>query len=246
MIRGIIFDLGLTLLNFTGDEKEAIEQGKKEILAYLQQSALNIEDDKFLEAFSTQLDRSFRLRLEDHVERPTEIIFQNVMTDLGYPDLLSDFVSQAMQSYYAPSEDHWVLMSETKEVLDSLQGEGFRLALLSNAGNEQNVRRLIKKANIEHYFEVILVSAHEGMRKPDQSLYQKIIELWNLSAEQIAMIGDSLEQDIVGAKQAGMCTIWLMENVNTTENHRLAENIEPDHIAGRLGDIPDLIKTLSQ
>lgn len=246
MIRGVIFDLGLTLLSFRGNEKEAMDQGKMDLLAYLQQSDLKINGDEFIEAFSTQLNRSFTLRLVDHIERPTEVIFQNVMTDLGYPELSSDFVSQAMQSYYAPSEDHWVPMSGMTEVLNSLHRGGFRLALLSNAGNEQNVRRLIEKSNIEHYFEIILVSAREGMRKPDASLYQKIIDYLKLSEAQIVMIGDSLEQDIVGAKRAGMHTIWLMENVNTAENQKLAEKIKPDIIAGRLHEIPDLINNLSQ
>ena len=246
VIRGVIFDLGLTLLNFTGDEKEAIDQGKMDLLTFLHQSELDIDDAEFIDAFSKQLDFGLKVRLTDHVERPTEIIFQNVMTELEYPELSSDFISQAMYRFYTPSENHWVPKSSMMDVLDNLHQEGTMLALLSNAGNEHNVNRLIEKANIEHYFDIILISARVGMRKPDQSLFREIVERWNIAAEQIVMIGDSLEQDILGAKRVGMHTIWLMENVNTAENQALAEKIKPDLIAGQLRQIPDLIKKLSQ
>ncbi|MCH7586780.1 MAG: HAD family hydrolase [Chloroflexi bacterium] len=245
VISGVIFDLGRTLLHFTGDEKEVIDQGKSDMLAFLHQSDLALDGAEFLDAFSKQLDFSFKARLEDHVERPTEIIFHNVMAELGYPELSSDFIGQAMRHFYSPSENHWVPNSSMLDVLDNLHQAGAMLALLSNAGNEQNVYRLIEKANIEHYFEIILVSAGVGMRKPDHSLYRRIVEYWNIAAKQIVMIGDSLDEDILGAKRAGMHTIWLMENVNTPENQALAEKIKPDLIAGQLGEIPALIQKLA-
>lgn len=244
-LRGVIFDLGLTLLNFVGDEKEVIEQGKMDLLDFLQQSDLKINDAEFLDLFGRQLDFGLKARLEDHVERPTVIIFHNVMTELGYPELPSEFIGQAMRRFYKPSENHWIPKSSMLDVLDILRQRGTKLALLSNAGNEHNVYRLIEKARIEHYFDIILVSAREGMRKPDHGLYREIVERWNLAAEQIVMIGDSLEQDILGAKRVGMHTIWLMENVNTAENQALAGKIKPDLIAGQLHEIPELIKKMS-
>ena len=246
MIHGVIFDLGLTLLNFVGDEKEDNDQGKMDLLAFLHESGLDVNDAEFLEAFSKLHDFSLKIRLEDHIERPTEIIFHNVMTDLGYAELSTEFISEAMRRFYEPSENHWVPKSGMLDVLENLHQGGYTLALLSNAGNEHNVYRLIEKANIEPYFDIILVSAREGLRKPDQSLFGKIIKRWNLAAEQIVMIGDSLELDILGAKKAGMHTIWIMENVDTPKNQALAEDIKPDLIAGQLRHIPDLIKKLSQ
>jgi HAD superfamily hydrolase (TIGR01662 family) len=245
LIKGVVFDLGMTLLRFIGDWGAAMDRGKRSLTAYLLRNKYQIDAKQFMATFGNRLVQDQKIRLEDHIERPTSILLQEVMSNIGYPDLPDDVIQGAMEQFYAESETYWIPLPSSTQVLIELRDEGYRLGLISNAGDENNVYRLIKKSNLDDFFDPILVSAAEGVRKPDTRLFEKVISAWELSADQVVMVGDTLAEDIVGAKSAGMHQIWLKENVDTSENQILAEEIQPELIAPSLVDIPEMIRKMS-
>ena len=141
---------------------------------------------------------------------------------------------------YAVSEVNWKPKPGMLAVLDRLTEAGYRLGLLSNAGDEANVQRLIDKVGIRTYFDPIRISAALGIRKPDPRPFIQISEYWGLPPGEIVMVGDLLEADILGAQRAGMHTIWLSE-VAPPE-----EGIQPDYTAKALSEVPDLINQIGE
>jgi HAD superfamily hydrolase (TIGR01662 family) len=240
----VIFDLGMTLIRFIGDWEAAMEQGKRSLTAYLLRNKYQIDAKKFLTAFGGRLVESQKVRLEDHIERPTSRLLREVMAQYGYSQLPDSVVESAMQQFYAESETYWIPIPSSTRVLDELRGEGYRLGLISNAGDERNVLRLISKSNLDGFFDPLLVSAAVGIRKPDVRLFEQVLDSWNLKGEQVVMIGDTLEQDIEGAQNAGIRQIWLKENVDTPGNRNLAEEINPEMIASNLSDIPEVVRSM--
>lgn len=245
MIKGVIFDLGMTLIRFIGDWGAAMEQGKRSLAAYLLRNKYQIDARKFLTTFGSKLKQDQKIRLVDHIERPTSRLLKDVMGQFGYPDLPDDVIQEAMKQFYAESETYWIPSPSSTQVLIELRDEGYRLGLISNAGDERNVFRLIQKSNLDGFFDPILVSAAEGIRKPDVRLFEQVLADWGLNANQVVMVGDTLGEDIVGAQKAKMHQIWLKENVDTADNQALAEEILPEMIAPNLMDIPEMIRKMS-
>ena len=73
----------------------------------------------------------------------------------------------------------------------------------------------------------LIVSAGVGVVKPDVQIFRMAEEKWGMKPENTFMIGDSLENDIAGAKNAGWKTIWMNHH-----RYTVPEGMEkPDYIA---------------
>lgn len=235
----------MTLIRFIGDWEAAMERGKRSLTAYLLRNKFHIDPDKFMALFGEGLAESQKERLEDHVERPTSSLLKLVLAQCGYHRVSEEIIQEGLKQFYAESETYWVPVPSGPGVLDELHREGYRLGMISNAGDKPNVCRLISKANLEGIFDPLLVSASEGIRKPDKRLFERVLTAWGLSGNQAVMIGDTLEEDIVGAQNAGIRQIWLKENVDTPENRVLAGEVKPELIAEKLSEVPGIIRNLN-
>lgn len=241
----MIFDLGMTLIRFIGDWDAAMERGKRSLTAYLLRNKYHIDPDKFMALFGERLVENQEDRLEDHVERPTSNLLKEVLAQCGYGQVSDEIITGGLEQFYAESEIYWVPVPNGLGMLNQLREERYRLGLVSNAGDKSNVCRLITKANLEGIFDPLLVSASEGIRKPDKRIFERVLEAWGLNGNQVMMIGDTLKEDIVGAQRAGIRHIWLKENVDTPENRALAEEVKPELIAEKLSEIPEIIRRLN-
>jgi HAD superfamily hydrolase (TIGR01662 family) len=242
VIRGVIFDLGLTLLRFTGDWDEVIEQGNRDLEQFLEDHKLSAPG--VMQTFRERLDKNRQERLEDHKERPTAKILQEVLRQSSLPELKAETLERAMQMFYRSSEDKWVPGPHVHSVLKELQSSDYRIGLLSNAGDENNVHRLLSRTDLVQYFDKIVISAGEGVRKPDVSLFKKISSHWQLPEKSVVMVGDSLVQDIHGAQQAGMHQIWFCGNISKDEALGKAGWVKPEFSAMDLAEVPDLLRRI--
>jgi putative hydrolase of the HAD superfamily len=146
---------------------------------------------------------------------------------------------------YAISEAFWEPKPALHETLATLAREGYRLGLLSNAGDEANVQRLIDKVAIRSYFDPILISAAIGLRKPDPETFRIILRAWRLPESTVIMVGDLLEADILGANRTGIHSIWLRgANRSSGENEPI--DPKPGAIASTLAEIPAIIQSWDQ
>lgn len=78
----------------------------------------------------------------------------------------------------------------------------YRIALLSNA-NSAFLRNIIKRYNLEQYFEVILISSEEGLIKPDSRFFNLMLDKLNIIASEAIMIDDN-NININAANNIGM------------------------------------------
>ncbi|OGO17782.1 MAG: hypothetical protein A2Z14_06930 [Chloroflexi bacterium RBG_16_48_8] len=244
MIRGVIFDLGMTLIHFTGDWKIVLEESWQSLAEYLLEEGYRLDKERFVIAFRELFESRLYERTVDHIEQPTTMLFHQVMTQFGHIDLPGEVIEQAMERFYSVSEAHWTPKKGVKAVLDGLKEDGHQLALISNAGDVPNVHRLLDKGKLKHYFNPLLVSAAEGIRKPHVELYYKVLRAWEMPPEQIVMIGDSLMEDILGAQRAGIHQIWLKEHVDTQKNDDVADQIQPEAVAATFEEIPQIIREM--
>lgn len=237
-IRGVIFDLGSTLIRFDGDWPILLQDSLDLLIDQLQEDGLDFDRSDFRSAFECALEAYDHQRQSNQLERSTASLLQETLSTFGHEEISPDILRRGLKRFYSVSETHWRPMPALHAVLDELQEEGRMLGLISNAGDAENVQRLIDKAEIRDYFDPIIISAAIGIRKPDPILFEMVLDQWQVNPESIVMIGDRLEADILGAQNTGIHQIWLKPEVEVSA----ATQIIPEKVTGKLVDIPGLIR----
>ena len=103
---------------------------------------------------------------------------------------------------YEPFQRLWDLLLELKKY--------YKLAILNN-GTALTFSQFDKKLNFDKYFDLFISSAKEGVKKPDSEIYETAAKQLNIAPQKCLFMDDS-QENIEGAKRAGMQTIlWSNE-----------------------------------
>jgi HAD superfamily hydrolase (TIGR01662 family) len=101
--------------------------------------------------------------------------------------------------------DHFELYDDVLPVLAELRGAGLKLGLLSNTSRDLD-------AFVRHFgidVDAWLSSGTHGKVKPSPLIFAAALELLGISANEAVMVGDSLHDDIEGARACGIRGILL-------------------------------------
>jgi putative hydrolase of the HAD superfamily len=80
-----------------------------------------------------------------------------------------------------------------------------------HSGKEEMIKAL-SRVGADQYFHYFFSSKELGFAKPDPRFFISIADKIGIAAGQCMMTGNLYEKDIVGAKNAGMCTLFFNEN----------------------------------
>lgn len=192
--KGYIFDYGGTL--DTGGR----HWGKVIWHAYEQQQ-IPVSEEAFREAYVyaertlgknpiIQSDDTFRRTLEEKIRLQLAYLKQT------YRSSLTDSLYEATVAETAKS----------REVLQRL-GAQYPMVLVSNFYG--NMTTVLKEFGFDGLFQAIIESAVVGVRKPDPKLFSLGVEALGMKPEEVAVVGDSMDKDIIPAQKAGCQTIWF-------------------------------------
>lgn len=96
----------------------------------------------------------------------------------------------------------WRLYPEVIEVLEALKARGLRMGIVSNW--DSRLPGICQDMKIDRYFEFILASVVVGSAKPDRGIFDRALELSGVLPEEALHVGDTLENDWAGGKNAGI------------------------------------------
>ncbi|MFN2146180.1 MAG: HAD family hydrolase [Anaerolineales bacterium] len=243
-IRAVIFDLGNTLLYFEGNWSEVLARANQMMFDSLIRSGLQLEQEDFVTSFRQRLEAYHQQREVDYKEHSTHWILKDTLAEGGYPDVGEPVLRDALAAMYAASQEYWVPEKDLLPTLESLAHHGYRIGLLSNAGDDRDVQKLVDKGRIRPYLEYVLTSAAGGIRKPDSRIFELAINMFGLEPDEVAMVGDTLGADILGANKMGIYSIWITRRADTSENRKLRQTIIPDAEIDTLAELPDLLAGL--
>lgn len=99
----------------------------------------------------------------------------------------------------------------TDDILKYLKEHRYKLCILSDAPEHKVMYRL-KKANILHYFDIIVTFNDTNVKKPNHKPFFHILKKLNLYPHEVMMVGDNLEKDILGANNVLMNTCLIKRN----------------------------------
>jgi len=119
-----------------------------------------------------------------------------------------------------------------KEILPFLK-EKYQIVLVSNAqdSNREQVREALERVDLSRHFHEVFTPNELNARKPAPDFYLNILRQIAVEPENAIMIGDDYEKDIIGAKQAGLWTIWFNPGQKKIENSNFPyHNLEIHHL----------------
>lgn len=241
-VDAVIFDLGNTLIYFDGDWSQVYAQADVELVRGLQAAGLNLDEDRFLDEFRTRLDRYHNERESEYIEYTTAHILRTLLEEWGFSEVSDETITSGLEAMYRVSQAHWKPEEDALPTIEKLKEQGYGLGLISNAADDADVQTLVDKANLRPYFDIILSSAAAGIRKPHPEIFQRALNTLSTSPSHTAMVGDTLEADILGAQNAGMIGIWITRRVGTPDRHGEIEYIKPDAVIRRLSELPEVLK----
>lgn len=187
MITNIVFDLGNVLLEFNpcGYLKNYFSNSK--MRRDMAQKIFGSEEWQ-------KMDRGTIGRKE-----LTEILCQR------YPGL-----SEEIKMIAASWDEMLTVKEETVEIAQKLKKDGHELYILSNMPQEA----YFKIRGRYDFFELFtgeIISGLEGTIKPEAEIYQRLVDKYDLQAENCLFIDDTAE-NLTGARKMGFKTI-LFENI---------------------------------
>lgn len=130
------------------------------------------------------------------------------------------------------------LMPNALEMLARLKG--VKLGLLTNGAPDLQ-REKLAASGLAPSFDAIVVSGEHGIGKPKPEIFHRLLSELGVSASEAVMVGNSLERDIAGARNAGLASVWI--KVSGSEEHA---PVQPTATIENLGELPAVLEKLSQ
>lgn len=100
-----------------------------------------------------------------------------------------------------------VVSSEIIEWVKKIKNAGYKICILSNSNNKEKVEKVATTLELDY----IMVA-----RKPFKTGFKKILKIFELPKENVAVIGDQVFTDVLGANRMDMFSIYV-EPINKKE-----------------------------
>ena len=221
MKADLFFDLDRTLWDFDRNSREALEEIFLELAIPVMPRSISAS--RFIQVYEVENEKCWRDyregKLNQQQLRPLR--FQRTMEGLGFPDMDGGKeLAHAMgEAYVQRAPFRTQLIPDALDVVKTLASRGHRMFILTNGFDEVQHMKM-QHSGLGPYFEKVFTSDALGYKKPHPRAFECCLEQTDSSVERAVMIGDDLECDVVGAKEAG----WRQVHFNP-KGHRNREQI---------------------
>ncbi len=240
----VIFDLGSTLIHFEGDWPAVFAEADQVLCRSLEAQGLGDFNATFTQDFRGRMASHHQRREQDFIEAPTTTILAETLAATGRVDVSQKILQAAVDAMYAASQANWQVETDAAQALHELQEMGYRLGILSNAGDDNDVQTLVVNSGLQGFFDYVISSAAIGIRKPDPRTFALSLAQWGARPDQAVMVGDTLDADILGANNVGIHSVWITRRADRPENIVDQGRIVPDSVIDTLAELPALVENL--
>jgi putative hydrolase of the HAD superfamily len=212
-LRAVLFDVDFTLCR-PGPELSA-----ERYVRIAGRHGITLDTGRYDEARETaalNLKRHPELLHDETIwHRFTEEIF----IGMGGPEEIASECATEIEQGWEVSEN-FELFEDALPVLDELRAANLRIGLVSNGIRD------LSKFVAHHRLDVdaAVGSRTHGRVKPHPTIFQAALDLLGTTAEESVMVGDSLEEDVEGARALGMRAILIdRDNRHPDAEERLTD-----------------------
>ncbi len=217
-------------------------QADEALTNFLREKGMELNLSTFPREFRKRLGKYFKQREKDLLETTYSFVLRDVLADKGYRDIADDVVRGALDRLFAITQTNWAIEEDTLVTLQKLETDGYRMGLISNAGDDQDVQQLAQRFGIAQFFDFILTSAACSYRKPHRRIFELALSNWYFLPSEAVMVGDNLDADVRGAQSVGLLAIWLSRRAGERTEDQLS--ITPDASLSALSELPAVLDRL--
>jgi len=225
-IKAVFFDIDNTLY----DSTLQVEMARRNAIKAMIEAGLetDIEDGlkdlkQIVDEYGSNYENHFDVLLEKHGCG-------------GNPRILA----AGILAYHNTKSAYLVPFPDTVPTLLTLRQRGYRIGVITEGRSVKQWEKLIS-LGLQHFFHVVLVSEDVKMQKPDAELFREAARRIGCMPKEAVMVGDRLDKDIAGAKNAGMLTIQVLQGKYSDQKPSLPSE-EPDYIVPNLKGILSILK----
>lgn len=199
-LRAVVFDVGNTL----------VYVDPRRVLGILEAGGVATDLARVRHAEVTARKRFQERVAEGHKGTEPELwkeYFTGLLREGGADDGVLPEVGRRLKEAHA--ERHLWSWTEpgTREALQALLDDGYRLAVVSNA--DGRVEGVLRDVELRDLFEFVLDSEVVGVEKPDPAIFLEACRRLGLAPEACLYVGDLYPVDYLGATRAGMAAVLL-------------------------------------
>lgn len=136
------------------------------------------------------------------VTRVRLLMIKQALKLAGYSEQQASSLSEAAFDHYLHERQRVDFFADTLSTLDQLVNR-YPLLVLTN-GNAD-----VQRVGIGEYFQHALTAEQIGAGKPDPQAFEILLATADIAPEQLVHIGDNPDDDIQGAQQLGIRTVWF-------------------------------------
>lgn len=224
-IKAISFDGDGTLWDFEKVMRHSLNIVLAELVKLVPEAAEKLDVEKMIEIRNRVADE-----LKGKVINLEEVRLEAFKQTLRYINRPDDVLAAQLNELYL--KHRFEDIEPYEDVLPALEAlkKKYILGLLSN-GNSYPER-----CGLDDVFRFVIFAQDCGFEKPDPRFYAAAVEKAGCSAEQLLHVGDSLQNDVAGANEAGIRSVWLNRGgaVNNTE-------IKPEFEIKSFSELPEIL-----
>jgi HAD superfamily hydrolase (TIGR01662 family) len=197
-VRAVLFDVDFTLCR-PGPELSAERYARIAARHGIELDVSGYEEAR--ETAALNLKRHPELLHDDSI---WHAFTMDVFVGMGGPRAIAAECAQEIEQGWEVSENFEVY-EDVPVVMEKLRGIGLKLGLVSNG-----IRDLMEFC-AHHRLDVdaIVDSRTHGYVKPHPTIFEVALERLNVDAKDAVMVGDSIEEDVEGARALGMQAILV-------------------------------------
>jgi putative hydrolase of the HAD superfamily len=204
--KAVIFDFIGTLATV---KDYSYSNSEKKLYDCLQNVGLITDYKSFADAYRAAHEKYRAIRLQQLVEVTNAVWVSEALNQLNYKTTPRDEkICAAINMFFEDYIQSLRPRRNSKKVLQKLKPH-FALGLVSNFTYAPVIHAGLRKLEMTEYFNGIVVSQDFGWRKPCLNVFQEILRRLKVDGEEAVYVGDSPEEDIKGAHEAGMQTIFI-------------------------------------
>jgi HAD superfamily hydrolase (TIGR01549 family) len=237
------------LLDYIGTLVEpqnyTLEMSKKKLHAALCEAGLVTRSEEFMKAYAETHEKYRIVRYEQLREVTNAVWVSEALNLVGCRVAAEDWRLKAgLNVFFEDFIDSLQLRQHAKKLVKKA-AEHCKIGLVSNFTYAPVIYASLRKLGLDESFNSTAVSEAVGWRKPHKVIFDCALRTLCVKAEDAVFIGDSPLEDVDGAKEAGLRSVFVASCFNSLGDIAKC-NFKPDIVCRDLREVceklPEIVK----
>ncbi|MBI4493300.1 MAG: HAD family hydrolase [Chloroflexi bacterium] len=248
-LRGVLFDLGGTLLEYVpvGETWREVEgRGIAALYHLLAEHGHRLEAEAFYRLLIERIFEAWEQAIAGQASPTLATVIEGACLEQGVA-LADGLLGRAVDAYCASAASVVQPYPGAAEVLALLKASGLKVGLISNTLFTGELhRRDLERFGLLPYFDDLVFSSECGRWKPSLQVFTLALERLGLEPQAAIFVGDRLVDDVGGAQAAGLKAVLRELDRPDTDYERGRQlGLQPHGRVRHLAELPAVLERLA-